>query len=441
MRNNLEDVQAFNTFLKSGKFSNSVKVLSGDATITANGSLANFFDANGATRIVSLPPLEKGRFYFIANSGAAGTLDVRTASGAPVTVLPPGESSFLVCSEGSWGAVTSGASGLYVFTDTVDGLVPAPHTGGTGTKFLRDDGVWGPAGTTVTPDGYKFMTDGTNTATGVGADTFRYRSSDSSISLTVTNNQATFNDNVDIRANAANINHNGLQNYVANQHVDHSAVVLTAGTGISGGGDITASRSFDFAPSELTVNAAPASADYVVMDLAAGGPRRSLVSVLNTKLDHNTLLNYVADQHVAHSGVSVVAGPGLNGGGNLTTSRILSLDLSSLAADSITAGDFLAFYDVSAGDTNRATLDTVNRAMDHNVMMNYDPTQHFGDSPSDGKVYGRQSGAWAAVVGEAPNDNTLYARTNLGWTRIPKITVSSTAPSSPGVNDVWIDTT
>jgi len=34
----------------------------------------------------------------------------------------------------------------------------------------------------------------------------------------------------------------------------------------------------------------------------------------------------------------------------------------------------------------------------------------------------------------------LYARENAGWTAIPRITVGTTAPSSPAINDVWIDT-
>lgn len=42
----------------------------------------------------------------------------------------------------------------------------------------------------------------------------------------------------------AGVNHNALLNYVADQHVAHTGVTLTAGTGLTGGGDISASRSF-----------------------------------------------------------------------------------------------------------------------------------------------------------------------------------------------------
>jgi hypothetical protein len=38
------------------------------------------------------------------------------------------------------------------------------------------------------------------------------------------------------------VDHNATTNYVANQHIDHSAVEITAGLGLSGGGNITATR-------------------------------------------------------------------------------------------------------------------------------------------------------------------------------------------------------
>jgi hypothetical protein len=47
--------------------------------------------------------------------------------------------------------------------------------------------------------------------------------------------------------------HDSLSGFVANEHIDHSGVTLTAGTGLSGGGDITTNRSFavDFGDSTL----------------------------------------------------------------------------------------------------------------------------------------------------------------------------------------------
>jgi len=40
------------------------------------------------------------------------------------------------------------------------------------------------------------------------------------------------------------VDHDATTNFVANEHIDHSGVTLTAGDGLSGGGDITTNRSF-----------------------------------------------------------------------------------------------------------------------------------------------------------------------------------------------------
>lgn len=50
----------------------------------------------------------------------------------------------------------------------------------------------------------------------------------------------------------AGVDHNALSNFVANKHIDHSAVSITAGTGLSGGGDITASRTLNLANTAVT---------------------------------------------------------------------------------------------------------------------------------------------------------------------------------------------
>jgi hypothetical protein len=49
----------------------------------------------------------------------------------------------------------------------------------------------------------------------------------------------------------------------------------------------------------------------------------------SSQVDHNTTTNYVANEHIDHSTVSITAGSGLSGGGNITTSRTLTLDTGS----------------------------------------------------------------------------------------------------------------
>ena len=55
---------------------------------------------------------------------------------------------------------------------------------------------------------------------------------------------------------SAQVNLSDTTGYVANEHIDHSTVTLTAGTGLTGGGDITTNRSFavDFTDATLKAN-------------------------------------------------------------------------------------------------------------------------------------------------------------------------------------------
>lgn len=57
-----------------------------------------------------------------------------------------------------------------------------------------------------------------------------------------------------VKVNDSDVNHDSTTGFVANEHIDHTAVTLTAGSGLSGGGDISASRSFaiDISTSELS---------------------------------------------------------------------------------------------------------------------------------------------------------------------------------------------
>ena len=45
------------------------------------------------------------------------------------------------------------------------------------------------------------------------------------------------------------------------------------------------------------------------------------VNTVDSEIDHNSLNNYDSDKHIAHSFVTLTAGAGLTGGGDITTSR------------------------------------------------------------------------------------------------------------------------
>jgi hypothetical protein len=99
----------------------------------------------------------------------------------------------------------------------------------------------------------------------------------------------------------AGVDHDQLQNFVANEHIDHTAVDITAGDGLSGGGDISATRTIDFEPSTLSAGVIDTSADSIVFIDANDGnnPKQESVADFEGFLDHDALLNYVDAEHIS----------------------------------------------------------------------------------------------------------------------------------------------
>jgi hypothetical protein len=107
---------------------------------------------------------------------------------------------------------------------------------------------------------------------------------------------ATFN-NTDFNAtsgvvtiNDPGVDHDATTNFVPNEHIDHTAVTLEAGNGLSGGGDISANRSFALDVSELGVEATIAAGDYIVMeDITDNGSQKITFANLEGSIDHGNL--------------------------------------------------------------------------------------------------------------------------------------------------------
>ena len=74
------------------------------------------------------------------------------------------------------------------------------------------------------------------------------------------------------------VNHNTTTNYVANEHINHTAVSITAGSGLTGGGDISTTRTINVgAGNGITVNA-----DDIAIDTASATFTTGVKSKMNT---------------------------------------------------------------------------------------------------------------------------------------------------------------
>lgn len=69
----------------------------------------------------------------------------------------------------------------------------------------------------------------------------------------------------------AEIDHDSLSNFVSNEHIDHSNVDITAGDGLTGGGDITSSRTLNAQNvTSQSSNYTASEVDIVLADASGG---------------------------------------------------------------------------------------------------------------------------------------------------------------------------
>jgi hypothetical protein len=228
------------------------------------------------------------------------------------------------------------------------------------------------------------------------------------------------------------IDHDALLNFVANEHIDHSTVSILAGTGLTGGGDLTTSRtlsltntgvtagtygsatavpvivvdaqgrltsvttqnislttsaitdftetlqdtlsttlvagsgitlSYNDIANTLTITSSVTSytdeqaqdavgsilQDSSTIDFTYNDPSGTITaSVITGAIDHDALLNFVANEHIDHSAVSILAGTGLTGGGNLTASRTLTIADTGVTAAAYGDASNIATFTVNA---------------------------------------------------------------------------------------------
>ncbi|QDT26792.1 hypothetical protein Enr10x_21020 [Gimesia panareensis] len=126
-----------------------------------------------------------------------------------------------------------------------------------------------------------------------------------------------------------------------------STRTLTAGIGLTGGGDLSADRTFALDLNGLTAESTASDSDYIaIYDGSAGAIR---------KQTRGEFLSGVTSGSVPTSR-TISAGVGISGGGDLSADRTLSLDITGLTEEASTGStDLLVIYDASAGEYRKQT--------------------------------------------------------------------------------------
>ena len=149
--------------------------------------------------------------------------------------------------------------------------------------------------------------------------------------------------------------------------------------------------------------------DTTTGSFADGRISQSSVTQHVAAIDHDALLNFAADEHVAHSGVTITAGAGLGGGGDIASS--FSLSVASQEANFLTDGGATSLT-CGAGNPGKmqvmddGTIEYCDGAATPNLRV-FDPTASGADDLGSG-----DPGANGIMVRTALN--TTVARTLTG---------------------------
>jgi len=136
-----------------------------------------------------------------------------------------------------------------------------------------------------------------------------------------------------ISSNDGAIVHDNLSGFVANEHIDHSSVSVTAGTGLTGGGDITATRTINVIGGKgIIANANDIQIDSAnIRGMFSGSngvnynSSTGAFDVDEANVLHDNLSGFVANEHINHTSVTFTAGTGLTGGGDISSSRTFNV--------------------------------------------------------------------------------------------------------------------
>jgi len=100
--------------------------------------------------------------------------------------------------------------------------------------------------------------------------------------------------------------------------------------------------------------------DSTTVDLTYDDVNNTIsASVIVSAVDHDQLLNFVANEHIDHTSVSINAGEGLTGGGDISANRTISLNVTGLTSTTVDGSDELVVYDTSASGHRKVLVSDI----------------------------------------------------------------------------------
>jgi len=156
---------------------------------------------------------------------------------------------------------------------------------------------------------------------------------------------------------------------------------------ITPGSDLTADRTLTLTTGDadrtITLSGNPTLADWFDQAVKqASSPTFDDLTLSNPSniyaLSHDSFSGFVANEHIDHTSVTLTAGTGLSGGGDISASRTFAVDLNELTTEtSIAADDFLAMVDVTDSGSGKITFANLEAALNHDNLAGFDANEHF----------------------------------------------------------------
>ena len=146
-------------------------------------------------------------------------------------------------------------------------------------------------------------------------------------------------------------------------------------------------------------------------------------------VDHDAANNFVANEHIDHTAVTLTAGSGLTGGGDISTNRTFDLDINSLSVATIASGDFVPFWDITATATNKkTTFANFEAALTHDNLI-------------AGTIADHDTGATGAELDTLTDGSSADALHTHTGTSISGIDISDDTNLVAGTNITLVDDT
>ena len=305
---------------------------SGDVTVTITPSdvvsAVGGFSGSAQVDHDSTTNFSSDEHFTQANITTVGTVTAGSVTAILPTDTVSGSAQIASDISGSWTSDRLPAG-------TVSGSSQIDHNSTTNydaDSHIDHTGVGITAGSGMTGGG---TIDSSLTLNVIGGDGITANANDIEVDSTVLR---TTGDN--IISSSAQVDHDSTTNFVANEHINHTSVSIAAGSGLTGGGTIASNRTINIGSGTgITVNA-------------------DSIQTNDSAIVHDNLSGFVSNEHINHTSVTLTAGAGLNGGGDISTNRTFSVDSGSMAAYYSSSAFGTVTGDVLITDAGVSTIQT-----------------------------------------------------------------------------------